>query len=61
MKFISIICTVVIPHEPHYIGKYNNLYYDNMSYGDGGYEEVIFAVIVIIIVCIVCYLDDFKK
>lgn len=61
MKFISIIYKIVIPHGPHYIGKHNNLYYDNISHGDGGYEEVIFAVIIIVIACIVCCLDGFKK
>lgn len=39
---------VVIPYKPYYIGKY-----DNVCYGDAGYEEVIFAVIIIIIACIV--------
>lgn len=56
MKFISIIYKIVIPHKPHYIGKY-----DYIHYGDGGYGEVIFAVIVIIIACIVCYLDEYGK
>lgn len=47
---------VVIPHKPYYIGKY-----DNVCYGDAGYEEVIFAVIIIIIACIAGYLYGFKK
>ena len=57
MMIINILNkVVVIPYKPYYNGKY-----DNVCYGDAGYEEVIFAVIIIIIACIVCYLDDFKK
>lgn len=51
MKFISIVYKVIILHKPHYIGKY-----DYIHYGDGGYEELIWMVIIIIIACIAGYL-----
>ena len=53
----KVICNiVVIPHKPYYVGKY-----DNVCYGDAGYEKVIFVVIIIIIACIAGYLYGFKK